>query len=50
MLAAVRRWDEGGYFSGGGTDTAGALRMRFAGHDRVVIRRTGRRRGNVSDV
>ena len=37
LLAAVRRWDEGGYFIGGGTDTVAALRARFLGHDRVVI-------------
>jgi hypothetical protein len=37
LLAAVRRWDDGGYFIGGGTDTVGAVRRRFAGHDRVVI-------------
>jgi hypothetical protein len=37
LLAAVRRWDDGGYFIGGGTDTVGAVRKRFAGHDRVVI-------------
>ncbi|HEY4459597.1 MAG TPA: TROVE domain-containing protein [Pseudonocardiaceae bacterium] len=37
LLAAVRRWDESGYFIGGGTDTVGAVRTRFAGHDRVVI-------------
>jgi hypothetical protein len=37
LLAAVRRWDEGGYFIGGGTDTVGAVRGHFAGHDRVVI-------------
>ena len=37
MLAAVRRWEVGGYFIGGGTDTVGALRRHFAGHDRVVV-------------
>ena len=33
----VRRWNEGGYFIGGGTDTVDAVRRHFAGHDRVVI-------------
>ncbi|GAB2720185.1 TROVE domain-containing protein [Kitasatospora kifunensis] len=37
VLAEVKRWKEGGWFLGGGTDTAGALRATFAGHDRVVI-------------
>ncbi|WP_039800799.1 TROVE domain-containing protein [Nocardia araoensis] len=37
VLAAVRRWHEEGYFIGWGTDTAGAVREHYAGHDRVVI-------------
>lgn len=37
LLRAIDRWKVGGYFLGGGTDTAGAVRRHFAGHDRVVI-------------
>ncbi|MBB5805574.1 hypothetical protein F4560_005342 [Saccharothrix ecbatanensis] len=37
LLRSVDRWKDGGYFLGGGTDTAGALRRHFTGHDRVVI-------------
>ncbi|WP_063021566.1 TROVE domain-containing protein [Nocardia niwae] len=37
VLAAVRRWREEGYFIGWGTDTVGAVREHYAGHDRVVI-------------
>ncbi|QLY34276.1 TROVE domain-containing protein [Nocardia huaxiensis] len=37
VLRAVDRWKSDGYFIGGGTDTAGAVRRHFAGHDRVVI-------------
>lgn len=37
LLRAVERWKSGGYFIGGGTDTAGAVRGHFARHDRVVI-------------
>lgn len=37
LLRSVDRWKAGGYFIGGGTDTAGAVRAHYAGHDRVVI-------------
>jgi hypothetical protein len=37
LLRAVERWKTGGWFLGGGTATAAALRKHFAGHDRVVI-------------
>ncbi|MFG2138394.1 TROVE domain-containing protein [Streptomyces sp. NPDC048650] len=37
LLRAVGRWKDGGWFLGGGTDTALALRQKFKGHDRVVI-------------
>ncbi|MFF9309872.1 TROVE domain-containing protein [Streptomyces sp. NPDC014748] len=37
LLGDVRKWKEGGWFLGGGTDTALALRQEFRGHDRVVI-------------
>ncbi|MGY1455598.1 TROVE domain-containing protein [Streptomyces sp. SS8] len=37
LLRAVGRWKDGGWFLGGGTDTALALREEYAGHDRVVI-------------
>lgn len=37
LLRAVGRWKDGGWFLGGGTDTALALRQEYAGHDRVVI-------------
>ncbi|EDY43963.1 TROVE domain-containing protein [Streptomyces sp. SPB074] len=37
LLRAVERWDRDGYFLGGGTDTAAALREQYRGHDRVVI-------------
>jgi hypothetical protein len=37
LLKSLERWTGDGYFLGGGTDTAGALRQEFKGHDRVVI-------------
>jgi hypothetical protein len=37
LLRSIERWKSGGFFLGGGTDTAGALRKHYAGHDRVVI-------------
>jgi hypothetical protein len=37
VLAEVKRWSEEGYFIGGGTDTAGAVKRHYRGHDRVVI-------------
>jgi hypothetical protein len=37
LLKALERWTADGYFLGGGTDTAGALRASYASHDRVVI-------------
>ncbi|WP_447004016.1 TROVE domain-containing protein [Saccharothrix isguenensis] len=37
LLRSVDRWKADGYFLGGGTDTSGALRRHYAGHDRVVI-------------
>ncbi len=37
LLRAVDRWKDGGWFLGGGTDTALALRQEFRGHDRIVI-------------
>lgn len=37
LLRAVGRWKDGGWFLGGGTDTALALRQEYAGHDRVLI-------------
>ncbi|MCX4450729.1 TROVE domain-containing protein [Streptomyces sp. NBC_01789] len=37
LLGDVRKWKDGGWFLGGGTDTAAALRQEFRGHDRVII-------------
>lgn len=37
LLQGISRWRRQGYFLGGGTDTAGAIRGHFAGHDRIVI-------------
>lgn len=38
LLRAAERWKVGGWFLGGGTDTAAALRRHFeADHDRVVV-------------
>lgn len=37
LLRAVTRWQADGYFLGGGTDTAAAVRQHYARHDRVVI-------------
>ena len=37
VLGDVKKWQEGGWFLGGGTDTALALRQEYLGHDRVVI-------------
>ncbi|GAB3117786.1 TROVE domain-containing protein [Streptomyces calidiresistens] len=36
-LRAVERWETGGWFLGGGTDTAAAMRHEYRGHDRVVL-------------
>ncbi|MBP2473734.1 hypothetical protein JOF53_002606 [Crossiella equi] len=37
LLVGLARWNREGYFLGEGTDTHGALRDNYAGHDRVVI-------------
>ncbi|MQM25872.1 TROVE domain-containing protein [Glycomyces albidus] len=37
LLADLGEWKDGGWFLGGGTDTAGAVGKQYAGHDRVVI-------------
>lgn len=37
VLTSLKRWESDGYFLGGGTDTAGALRQHYRGHDRVVL-------------
>jgi hypothetical protein len=37
LLKGISRWNSQGFFLGGGTETAGALRLHFDGHDRVVI-------------
>lgn len=37
VLRAVQRWKDGGWFLGGGTATAAAIRKHYAGHDRVVL-------------
>lgn len=37
LLADLGKWKDGGWFLGGGTDTAGAVAKHYAGHDRVVI-------------
>jgi len=37
LLTSIERWKRGGYFLRGGTNTAGALRGHYNGHDRVII-------------
>ncbi|MBX7464986.1 TROVE domain-containing protein [Streptomyces sp. MAG02] len=37
VLGDIKKWRDGGWFLGGGTDTAMAIRQEFRGHDRVVI-------------
>lgn len=37
LLKSLDRWKGGGYFIGGGTDTAGAVQRHYRDHDRVVI-------------
>ncbi|MEZ7005809.1 TROVE domain-containing protein [Streptomyces sp. AD55] len=37
VLRSIERWKRDGFFLGGGTETAMALRDTFDGHDRVVI-------------
>jgi hypothetical protein len=37
LLKSLDRWKGGGYFIGGGTDTAGAVGRHYNDHDRVVI-------------
>lgn len=37
VLRSLERWRNGGWFLGGGTETAAALRATYRGHDRVVI-------------
>jgi hypothetical protein len=36
-LKSLERWTGDGYFLGGGTYTAGALRQHYGSHDRVVV-------------
>jgi hypothetical protein len=37
LLSDLGKWKDGGWFLGGGTDTEGAVRKHYQGHDRVVI-------------
>jgi hypothetical protein len=37
LLTTLSRWASDGFFLGGGTATAAALRQHHAGHDRVII-------------
>lgn len=37
LLPEIARWQQEGYFLGGGTDTAAALRRHYRDHDRVAI-------------
>lgn len=37
LLRAIDRWKSGGWFLGGGTATAAAVRKHYANHDRIVI-------------
>ncbi|NUP46144.1 MAG: TROVE domain-containing protein [Catenulispora sp.] len=37
VLGDVKAWKDGGWFLGGGTDTAAALRQEYQQHDRVII-------------
>lgn len=46
---AIERWKADGFFVGAGTDTAGAVRRHYAGHDRVVIV-TDEQAGSIADV
>ncbi|MFC4128881.1 TROVE domain-containing protein [Nocardia rhizosphaerae] len=48
VLKSVERWKTGGWFLGGGTDTAPAVQRHFAGHDRVVLL-TDEQAGSVVD-
>jgi hypothetical protein len=51
LLKSAERWQTGGFFLGGGTDTRGALRKHFASHDRVVILTDEQaNRGDVGEV
>lgn len=50
VLGDVKKWRDGGWFLGGGTDTAAALRQEYRSHDRVVIvtdEQTGHDRAEV---
>jgi len=37
LLKGITRWNDTGFFLGGGTDTTGAVRQHFDRHDRVII-------------
>jgi hypothetical protein len=37
LLASLKRWGDGGWFFGGGTNTAQAVAGHYRAHDRVVI-------------
>lgn len=37
LLRSIDRWNADGFFLGGGTETALAVREHYAGHDRVVL-------------
>lgn len=47
ILSEMRRFKEGGWFIGGGTDTPAALRTHYDGHDRIVILTDEQTHGNV---
>lgn len=37
VLRSLDRWANGGFFLGGGTETAAALRKEYRSHDRVIV-------------
>lgn len=37
VLQGVKRWKDTGFFYGGGTETAAAVRANYSNHDRVVV-------------
>lgn len=37
LLKSVQRWKDTGFFFGGGTATAQAVRNHFKGHDRIIV-------------
>jgi hypothetical protein len=50
VLSELARWRSDGYFMGGGTQTARALRKNYDGHDRVILLTDEQAARNVIEI